>query len=120
MKGRLLNMMLLLFILPLLIGCSNENDEVIQTEVELSIGSEPIKHPIGEVFPDREAIYMTVKDKTFNNTFHLETVNIEGFEYNEGFEYELIALRTFFKNPPADAINPSYSLIEIISKQTVE
>lgn len=113
----------LFILLPLLMSCLNENnqnDDAIKNEVELFIGSEAIKYPIGEIFPDREAVYMTVKDKTFNKIFHLETVNIEGFEYKEGFEYELKALRTLLLNPPADALNPHYSLIEIISTRKVE
>ncbi len=120
MKRTLLSMMLLLFTLLLSFSCSNENDDVIQTKVELFIGAKPIKFPIGELFPHREAVYMIIKDKTFNTIFQLETVNIEGFNYHEGFEYELIALRTFLKNPPADALNPSYTLIDIISKRKVE
>lgn len=120
MKTIKLMVILVSFIVLLFtVSCSNENDEVIETEVELLIGSEPIKYPIGEIFPDREAVYMIVKDKTNNSEFHLENVNIKGFTYFEGFEYELKALRTFLKNPPADALNPSYSLLEVISKKEV-
>lgn len=45
---------------------------------------------------------------------------IEGFEYEPGFEYELTVLVEPVENPPADAPNLRYTLIEEISRTPVE
>lgn len=42
---------------------------------------------------------------------------IEGFTYEEGFEYVLKVNISKVKNPPADASSLSYKLIEVISKE---
>ena len=41
--------------------------------------------------------------------------DIEGFEYQQGHEYELKVQKTTLANPPADASNIAYKLLEIIS-----
>ncbi|NKQ37184.1 MAG: META domain-containing protein [Chloroflexi bacterium] len=41
---------------------------------------------------------------------------IEGFNYEEGFEYELKVEVTKVENPPADASNLKYTLVEEVSK----
>lgn len=45
---------------------------------------------------------------------------IEGFEYEPGFEYELLVEKTDVENPPADASSIQYTLIEEVSKTAVE
>ncbi|MTG97784.1 MULTISPECIES: DUF4377 domain-containing protein [Myroides] len=42
---------------------------------------------------------------------------IEGFEYEEGFEYVVEVKRTELKNPPADAPSIRYTLVKLISKE---
>ncbi len=44
---------------------------------------------------------------------------IKEFEYERGYEYELMVEKTTLANPPQDASNVEYTLIEIISKQKV-
>lgn len=46
--------------------------------------------------------------------------NISGFEWEAGFEYELLVSVTDVENPPADASSLSYELIEVVSKITVD
>ncbi len=41
---------------------------------------------------------------------------IQGFEFEEGYEYEIIVSRTEVENPPADASKYQYSLVEVVSK----
>lgn len=41
---------------------------------------------------------------------------IEGFNYEPGFEYELLVNKTEVENPPADASSIRYTLIEEVSK----
>lgn len=117
---KVLNILSLLIILFSVIGCDKNEGDIVETIVDLSIASNTIKYPVGEMWPDREAIYMIVRDNTFKTSFHLEVMNIEGFEYEEGCEYELKARRVFLKNPPADSLNPRYSLIEILLKKKVD
>jgi hypothetical protein len=46
--------------------------------------------------------------------------NIEGFEYEESFAYELRVEVTPRSQPPADAPSLRYRLLEVVSKQKVE
>jgi heat shock protein HslJ len=45
--------------------------------------------------------------------------NIEGFEFEPGYEYELRVLITPRENVPADASSLQYTLIEVVSKEPV-
>ena len=49
--------------------------------------------------------------------FRILGQEIEGFNYNEGFEYRILVKEYILVNPPADASNLRYVLIKIISKQ---
>jgi hypothetical protein len=41
---------------------------------------------------------------------------IEGFTFEDGFEYELVVSKTEILNPPADGSSVAYELIEVVSK----
>ncbi|MBD2757300.1 DUF4377 domain-containing protein [Spirosoma validum] len=41
---------------------------------------------------------------------------IEGFSYEEGFEYQLLVKREPIANPPADGSSIRYTLVEIVDK----
>lgn len=41
---------------------------------------------------------------------------IEGFVYEEGYEYQLLVKREKIKNPPADGSSIRYTLIETVEK----
>ncbi|WP_306352157.1 DUF4377 domain-containing protein [Flavobacterium sp. '19STA2R22 D10 B1'] len=43
--------------------------------------------------------------------------SIEGFTYEEGYEYHLEVLRTAVENPPADASAFHYKLVNVIAKE---
>ncbi len=45
---------------------------------------------------------------------------IEGFEYEEGYEYELRVKEETVENPPADASSRKWTLVEVVSKTAVE
>jgi len=45
---------------------------------------------------------------------------IDGFEYQEGFEYKLKVEITTIEDPPADASSLKYSLVEVLEKITVD
>lgn len=42
---------------------------------------------------------------------------IDGFEYEEGYEYVVKVKRTNIENPPADASSIKYTLEEVVSKE---
>ena len=46
--------------------------------------------------------------------------SIDGFEWEAGYEYELIVRVSEVENPPADASSLSYELVELVSKMAVE
>jgi heat shock protein HslJ len=41
---------------------------------------------------------------------------IEGFEYQEGYEYELVVKTESVENPPADASSIKWTLVEVVNK----
>lgn len=45
---------------------------------------------------------------------------IAGFEYEPGFEYELLVKITHLANPPADSSNVTYELIKMITQREIE
>ena len=46
--------------------------------------------------------------------------NIGGFDWEAGYEYELLVSVTDIENPPADGSSLSYELVELVSKTAVE
>ena len=45
---------------------------------------------------------------------------IQGFEYEEGYTYELLVEVDEVENPPADASSLSYTLMEVVDRQTAD
>ncbi len=45
---------------------------------------------------------------------------IEGFDYEEGYEYELLVKEENVENPPADASSLKWTLVEVVNKTPVE
>jgi hypothetical protein len=41
---------------------------------------------------------------------------IQGFTYEEGYEYKLVAKRETIDNPPADGSSYRYTLVELVDK----
>lgn len=42
---------------------------------------------------------------------------INGFEYEKGYEYNLLLSISFVKNPPMDASSKNYTLVKVLSKE---
>ncbi len=62
---------------------------------------------------------MLIKEKIVDEwtTFYDQ---IEGFEYEEGYEYLLNVKIKIIKNPPADGSNLEYTLVEVFEKKKTE
>jgi uncharacterized lipoprotein YbaY len=54
-----------------------------------------------------------------NDEYTLFYDSIEGFDYEEGYEYEIIVRIEPVENPPADASAFHYTLVEVVSKTPV-
>jgi hypothetical protein len=81
--------------------CMDENVEI------MTVGSE-LKDCVG-VGPME---CMVVDDKFFYD-------DIEGFDYEEGYTYEIKVKKTEIENPPMDGSSIKYELLEVISKKSV-
>ncbi len=58
---------------------------------------------------------MQVKEKT-KEAWHVYTDTIEGFDYQEGYNYTILVETTLAKNPYDGRINDKYKLVKIVSK----
>ena len=63
---------------------------------------------------------MLVKEEGKNEYEALDFLGIAGFDYSKGYEYTLLVKKTTLLNPPADASNIAYELVEVLSKVGVE
>ncbi|MDR0229182.1 MAG: DUF4377 domain-containing protein [Flavobacteriaceae bacterium] len=61
---------------------------------------------------------MVKEGKTSDWSFMYQ--GIEGFDFQEGFEYVIEVKRTKIANPPADGSSIRYTLVKIISKTAKE
>ena len=62
---------------------------------------------------------MLIKDKIVDNWTNFYG-NIEGFTYEEGYEYLLNVKIETIKNPPADSSSLKYTLIEVFEKKKTQ
>ena len=60
---------------------------------------------------------MQMRDDS-SSSWQLFYDNIEGFDFEQGFEYELVVLITDIENPPADTSSKKYELIQITNKKS--
>lgn len=72
----------------------------------------PNREPCVGVGPQ---VCLQVKE-TPDGEYQLFYDNIEGFDYEPGYEYELTVERTTVPNPPADASAFQWTLVEVVSK----
>ena len=54
---------------------------------------------------------MLIKEKGEKTWEPCEFNGIEGFTYEKGYEYELLATKTIYANPPADGSSYDYTLV---------
>jgi hypothetical protein len=51
-----------------------------------------------------------------NEDYQLFYSSIEGFDYEPGYDYELLVQKTPVDNPPADGSSIQWTLVEVVSK----
>lgn len=98
---------ILLFVSFCLASCENEN---IISEKTLIIASQ--KADCVGIAPQK---CLLIKEKESENWQYFYS-NIVGFEYEEGFEYEITVSEREIKDPPQDGSSIETKLIQIISK----
>ncbi len=96
----------LLFLLPLLLISCSTNDNAVKMVVASQRGD-----CVG-VAPQK-CLYVKMGADT-NWTFFYD--QIEGFNYEEGYEYVLEVKKVKVENPPADGSSLKYTLVKEVSK----
>ena len=98
-------------------GCSTSNPESNNnsSSVEKTLYVGPERVDCVGVAPQK--CYKVKENPADEWTFFYS--EIAGFEYEPGFEYELLVREEKVENPPADGSSLRWELIEIISKDAV-
>ncbi|HEX9652190.1 MAG TPA: DUF4377 domain-containing protein [bacterium] len=65
----------------------------------------------------QECLLVRKKENTVWSLFYDA---IEGFEYTEGFSYELLVRVDEVENPPQDGSSLKFTLLELIKKERVD
>ncbi len=63
---------------------------------------------------------MLIKEKDAANWECVSFMEITGFTYERGHEYELLVKKTTLANPPQDSGNVRYELVRIVSDKKIE
>ena len=106
-------------VMALFVSCLNDDEPKDWTEVvNLYVSSETADYKPLESNPDAEpGIGIQIRTSTSDAWSTVDVNAIEGFSYEEGFEYHLKVEKTHLANPPADALGVKYKLIEIIFRK---
>lgn len=116
MKTKYLLGMLMLFLFTFsFISCDKDDltDKVETIRMHVSAETDTYT-PWGS---DTPVECMLVKEEGSANFSKLPFNGIDGFVYKKGYEFTLNVEKTTLANPPADASNVRYKLIEIITEQ---
>jgi hypothetical protein len=118
MKKKLVTGLVVIIGFLTLPGCENDGDKDWTEEVLLTVSSEKVKYyPIEGNGLGVEG--MNVKEDNENYWAKMSLNEIEGFQYEAGYEYRLKALKKHLANPPADASDVTYKLLKILSKEKI-
>mgnify|MGYP003571502671 CR=1 FL=1 len=121
---KVLKIILLFCVSVVLYSCTlpeNEYDEKDKTvQVTVFVAAETGTYRINED-PDTAPLYVGIqyRERGQENWNCNSMTLIDGFTYEQGFEYELLVEKTIFANPPADGGRFTYKLIKIVSKVKV-
>lgn len=117
MKTKLKVLGLVTFILAIgyLSSCKSSNQKPNTNNEEVStIWINATKAKCNAGLMDKEC-YLIKKDKS-QEKWEFMSDEIEGFQYEEGYEYEIMIRTEKIANPPMDASSLKYSLLKVISK----
>ena len=97
-------------------SCDDNDDKNKVVEVKATIW---YKHVDYAIVPGN-TITKGIKIKEDNSDEWVSLAGIDGFNYEEGYNYEVRLQKTFLSNPPQDGSSIEYRLIEIIEKTKFE
>jgi hypothetical protein len=114
------NLYILLGLMILLSNCLNDNENPKDWAEEVILIVSPEKTEFysfeGTGIPSDGIL---IKEENSNNGwFPFPLTGIDGIPYEEGYTYRIKVKKTNLGNPPADAFTFTYTLIQIISKET--
>ncbi len=111
---------LYLLLIPLfLTGCLKEENGDMERKIKLKVLSETVfrddtSFPFHKDKEKREFLQVIKENSAEVQFFYL--TEIKGFEYQKGYEYQLLVNEKVLANPPQDGGDTEYSLIKILSK----
>ena len=106
-----------------LTSCSSDDDNEDKVEqVTLYVSAETGTYQnVPDNIPDNNYVEgMLIKEKDAANWKCVSFMEITGFTYERGNEYELLVKKTTLANPPQDSGNVRYELIRIVSDKKIE
>lgn len=107
-------LLLLLSLSVMLLSCSKEDGKDIVEKVIVIVDSQTKEYtPWGS---DKPVDGLNTKEENSSNWTVIPINGIEGFVYNEGYEYKLLTLKTTLANPPMDTSNVTYKLISVLEQ----
>ena len=99
---------LLLLFATILFSCENNNGDLKQTTIIVASK----KGDCEGLIMQKCLLIREVDKQSWNYFYDL----INGFNYEEGFEYEILISEMEIENPLQDASSKEYTLIKVISK----
>ncbi|ARV15882.1 DUF4377 domain-containing protein [Polaribacter sp. SA4-12] len=99
---------LVFLFLSTIVSCEQNNDDLNQTRI--IVASQTIDC---QGIAAQKCLLIREVD---NENWEYFYDSIIGFNYEEGFEYEILISEKEIENPPQDASSIEYTLIEVISK----
>lgn len=106
---------IILMLSIIFISCSDKNDDIDWTE-EKNVEISPDIVPVN-IFGEPGTVDGMLVKIEGDNQWHAYPINfIEGFDFEPGYFYVLKVKITHLSNPPQDASNVEYALIQVLSK----
>ena len=109
-KTRIGILFILLTVFTMFASCLNDDDEPKDKQKTVTLYvSATTGERTGMTGTPHEC--MLIKEKGEKTWEPCEFNGIKGFTYEKGYEYELLATKTIYANPPADGSSYDYTLI---------
>lgn len=97
------------------INCSGDDDDNVETIVNMSVEPKVVLvDDVSSSGPKVPAMECIIKES--NEKLYLGLNQIEGFEYNAGYKYNLKVRISPLENPTVNGCTEKYELIEIVSQ----
>ena len=114
-KTRIGILVILLTVFTMFASCLNDDDEPKDKQKTVTLYvSATTGERTGMTGTPHEC--MLIKEKGEKTLEPCEFNGIKGFTYEKGYEYELLATKNIYANPPADGSSYDYTLIKVVSK----